>query len=179
MADSVTPAVPAAPEEEKSVKPPVPETGIENLLEDPEIAAAYEAHKSKEVLPTDKGVIAGQVVQLCVIFRQEKIDFVYSGKHVSVHHASSGALFLNEKAYNVADEKGRSNFTEALVQLLSLRQLSALAMAANAALLSAPNVDGAVDDTAATVNLRRAIAKMGTKAKSKDELLAMITQLMG
>lgn len=182
------------PDVKTEVVKPVKLTGIEDTLS-ADIAAHYEAHKAKESPPTDKHAIAGQVVEYLQIFRAEKIgfDYVDEGHHLAAH--ANGCLFIDHDAYEVVTANGQSGggikvdgvlkpagraaVVEALADKYSTRALSHCLIKASKTLSDAPNVGDVDDDNRQSVNLKRAIDKMVSKAATKEELAELIKSLVG
>lgn len=182
----LTPPVTPAPTPNQRPKPQAAytereteQTGIEHVLQDPDVAEAYERHKSKTPVTSDKAVVAAQVVQYLTIFRQEKIDFSFQLKSLALRHAATGALFLGNTAYNVVTQQGRDDLQEALVERLTLRELSAILTQEAVTLGIAPKLPLGSEDSASTSNLRSAIIKLAGKSKDKKELAANLLQLLG
>lgn len=165
------------------VKPETRVTGIENLLNDPDVAAAYEAHKTKEPVSDKKEPVAAQIVQYLVIFREERVDFTLNTKNCYLRHASGGALFLRtpsgDKAFEVVTDKGRQTLTAALMDSCDVRTLSVLLQEMAIALAKAPALPPGSEDSNAQSALRGAINKLKGSAKTKEELAAAILQLLG
>lgn len=161
----------------------VPLTGIENLLHDEEVAAAYEEHKTKTPVSDKKEPIAAQIVQYLVIFRQERIDFTHSDKRTMLRHAATGALFLRTKSgdegHEIVTDKGRQSLQTALMDTCDLRTLSAILTDMSLALAKAPNLPPGSEDSNAQASFRAAVNKMLGKAKTKEELGAMLLQMLG
>jgi hypothetical protein len=158
-------------------------TGIEDKLVDPEIAAAYEQHKSKTPVSDKKEPLAAQIVQYMVIFREEKIDFTYSDKRAYVRHAATGALFLRtksgDKGYEVVTDKGRQTLQTALMDECDLRTLSHVLTQMSIALATAPRLPEGAEESNSHAAFRASVNKMLKNAKTKEELGAALLKMLG
>lgn len=158
-------------------------TGIENQLTDPEVAQAYEAHKTKTPVTDKKEPLASQIVQYLTIFRMERVDFTHQSKHCLVRHDKGGALFLStpsgHDAFEIVTDKGRQTLQAALMDRCDLRTLSTILSQMSIALATSPRLPPGSEDSNAQAGLRAAINKLRSSAKTKDELAAAIMNLLG
>lgn len=184
----IVPPAPTAPTAadvapSSEARPMTAPTGIENLLQDPEVAEAYEQHKSKTPVSDKKEPVAAQIVQYLVIFRQERIDFTHSDKRTMLRHAASGALFLRTKSgdegHEIVTDKGRQTLQTALMDTCDLRTLSAILTDMSLALAKAPNLPPGSEDSNAQASFRASINKMLGQARTKEELGAMLLKMLG
>lgn len=145
---------------------------------DSEVAKAYQAHLEKEVVPASAVQnLAETLTHYLAVFREQGIAFDYSAKKCDLHHAATGALFFNQKSYEVVTPRGREKLMTAISNEADVRNVSLMLQAASQTLAQAPRVEK--ESTVQTkVDLATLISGLAAKAKTPEELAAALMKLI-
>lgn len=143
-----------------------------------DVAEAYKEHMAKPLVhASDRETIAEQVTQYLAIFTEQGVKFDYVERKCNLHKPPNTGCFFNAKSYECVTEGGRRKLASALATDLNTAQLSNMLIACSKVLADAPRVERE-SASQAKVDLSSLIQSLAQKAKTPQELAAMLEKLI-